>query len=39
MGAPALFASEDIGFISTEERKLGEVGLPEVFRVIGHFKF
>ena len=34
-----LFASEDIGFISTEERKLGEVGLPEVFSVIGHFKF
>ena len=34
-----MFASEDIGFISTEKWKLGEVSLPEVFSVIGHFKF
>ncbi len=34
-----LFASENVGFVSTEERELGEVGLPEVFSEIGHFKF
>jgi hypothetical protein len=33
-----LFACEDVGFISTEEGKLGEVSLPEVFSMIGHFK-
>jgi hypothetical protein len=33
-----LFTCEDVGFISTEEGKLGEVSLPEVFSMIGVLK-
>jgi hypothetical protein len=34
-----LFTTENVSFVSTEEKELGKVGLPEVFSVIGHFKF